>query len=296
MPAGLTIGNITQANASTGVTVSNAATVGQTYSAVLNLPNQGTIDFLVEATFTGSYNRVFDNTKASILRPADLTDVDATGNNPSGPVDADEECLNGATSGVGLCNNIKYNTVNGQEICQSSNITPVTYMLSPDGTQFENSTPLPLTLSAQNNGSNRTVGGALSTNGIQTFYIKTLNTKRTQTNVIIRSNALPDATADGPVSLCVDATGNPAISFKGSIATGSYEFSYTINNGAVQTVATPTGSDAATVAIPVTTSGTLIYKLTSVKDLATGCSQAKNVEVTVVVHPKPTQANVQLVQ
>ncbi|SOD14399.1 hypothetical protein SAMN06297358_1555 [Pedobacter xixiisoli] len=296
LPAGLTIGTVTQANASTGVTVSNTATVGQTFSALLNLPNQGAIDFLVEATFTGSFNRVFDNTKASILRPADLTDPDATGNNAAGPVDADEECLNGATTGVGLCNNIKYNTVNGQEICQGSNITPIIYTLSPDGTQFENSTPLPDGLSAQNAGNNRTVSGALSASGIQTFFIKTLNTKRTQTNVILRSNALPDATANGPVSLCVDATGNPAISFKGSGSTVSYEFSYAINNGAVQTVTTPTGSDTATIAIPVNNTGVFTYKLISVKDLATGCSQTKNVEVEVTIFPKPAQAHIQLIQ
>jgi len=296
LPAGLTIGNITQANASTGVVVANPSTVSQTYRALLDLPNQGFVDFIVEATFAGSLTRVFENMKASILRPRDLTDPDATGNNNAGPVDADEECLNGATSGEGICNNIKYNTVNGQEICQGSNITPVVYTLSPDGTQFENTNPLPTSLTTQTAGNSRTVSGALSASGIQNFYIRTVNTLRTQTNVTIKSNVLPDATVDAPVSLCVDASGNPAISFKGSSTTGSYEFSYKVNNGATQTVATPSGSDTATVAIPVATSGTLIYKLTSVKDLATGCSQAKDVDFTVVVHPKPAQAHVELVQ
>lgn len=296
LPAGLTIGAVTRTNISAGVVVNSPSATAQTYSAVLNLPNQGTIDFVIEATFTGGFTRVFENMKSSILRPADLTDPDATGNNAAGPVDTDEECLNGATTGVGLCNNIKYNTVNGQELCQGSNISPIVYTLSPDGTQFENTTPLPATLTAQNASSNRTVSGALSASGIQTFYVKTLNTKRTQTNVIIRSVAMPDATANGPASLCVDASGNPAISFKGSSSTGSYEFSYTINNGAVQTVSTPSGSDTATVPIPVTNNGTFVYKLVSVKDLTTGCSQAKNVEVIVVIHPKPPQTHIQLIQ
>ncbi|WP_182921537.1 DUF11 domain-containing protein [Pedobacter planticolens] len=186
LPAGLTISSVTPTNQSIGVNVSNGITGAQSYTASLDLPNQGTIDIVITATFTGSYTQVFSNTKASILRPADLTDPDATGNNALGPVNADEECLNGATSGVGLCNNIKYNTVNGQDICQGSNITPISYPLSPDGIQFENLTP-PTALILQDATGNRTISGSLSSSGIQLFYIKTLNTKRTQTNVIIRS-------------------------------------------------------------------------------------------------------------
>lgn len=293
LPAGLTITSVATANQSVGVAVSNAVTGAQNYTATLNLPNQGTIDIVIVATFTGSYNQTFSNTKASILRPADVSDPDATGNNALGPVNADEECLNGTASGVGLCNNIKYNTVNGQEVCQGSSITAVSYPLSADGTQFENSA-LPAALSSLDAGGNRTVSGTLSSSGIQTFYLKTLNTKRTQTNVIIRSNVLPTATIDGPPSVCVDATDNPAISFKGAGTTGAYEFSYTINNGSTQTVTTVSGSDTATVAIPVSSAGVFTYKLVSVKDLATGCSQAMNATVTVNVQPKPTKAHIQL--
>jgi uncharacterized repeat protein (TIGR01451 family) len=293
LPAGLTISSVATANQSAGVTLSNASTGTQSYTALLDLPNQGTIDIVIVATFTGSYNQIFSNTKASILRPADLSDPDATGNNIAGPVDADEECLNGAVSGVGLCNNIKYNTINGQEVCQGSAISAVSYPLSADGTQYE-SPALPTALSAQDAGGNRTVSGSLSSSGIQTFYIKTLNTKRTQTNVIIRSMALPDATASGPLSVCVDANDNPEISFEGSGASGAYEFSYTINNGSVQTVTTTSGSDTATVAISLSTAGVFTYKLVSVKDLTTGCSQAKNVAIVVNIQPKPTKAHIQL--
>lgn len=295
LPAGLTINSVAQANQSAGVTVANTNTGAQSYTASLNLPNQGTIDFVIEATFTGGFNQIFSNMKASILRPTDLTDPDATGNNAAGPVNADEECLNGALSGVGLCNNIKYNTVNGQEVCQGNNITAVSYALSADGTQFENSA-LPVALSSQDTGGNRTVSGSLSSSGIHTFLIKTLNTKRTQTNVIIRSNPLPNATADGPLSICIDANDNPVINFKGSNTSGAYEFSYTINNGSVQTVTTPSGSDTTTVPISLSSTGVFTYKLISVKDLATGCSQSKNVEVAVTIHPKPVKGHIQFTQ
>ena len=295
LPVGLTIGAITQTNQSAGVTLSNASVVGQNYTAILNMPNQATIDFVIEATFTGNFNQVFNDMKASILRPADLTDIDATGNNAAGPVDADEECLNGASSGVGLCNNIKYNTVNGQEVCQGSNIVPVNYTISPDGNQFENTT-LPQALTSQNNAGNRTISGNISSSGIHTFLVKTLNTKRTQTNVIIRTNSLPNATANGPLTVCVDDNGSPLVSFKGSGTSGGYEFSYTVNNGSVQTITTPTGSDTATIPVSVTSTGVFTYKLTSVKDLTTGCSQSKNVDVTITVKPKPSQAHIQLIQ
>ncbi|WP_169306835.1 DUF11 domain-containing protein [Pedobacter polaris] len=189
LPAGLTISSVTPANPSTGVSLSNGVTSAQSYTASLDLPNQAIIDFVIVATFTGSYNQTFD-IKASILRPADLSDIDATGNNAAGPVDPDEECKNGISSSVGLCNNIKYNTVNGQEVCQGSTIVSVSYPLSADGTQFENPT-LPTALSSQDAAGNRTISGSLSSSGIQMFYIKTLNTKRTQTNVIIRSYPKP---------------------------------------------------------------------------------------------------------
>ena len=90
------------------------------------------------------------------------------------------------------------------------------------------------------------------------------------------------------------ADDNPVISFKGSDALGAYEFSYTVNNGSIETVTTTSGSDTATIAIPLSSAGVFTYKLTSVKDLTTGCSQAKNLEVTVTIQPKPTKAHIQL--
>ena len=294
IPTGLIIGNITPTNITTGATVIGATTVDQNYTATLNLPNKGAIDFVIEATFTGGFNQVFSNLKASIMRPPDLTDPDATGNNSAGPVNPDEECLNGTSLAVGICNNIKYNTVNGQEVCQANLIAPINYTLSPDGTQIENS-DLPDALSVQNANGIRTVSGAISSAGIHEFHIKTIGTNRTQTNAIIRVIAPPNATADGPANLCVDATGNPVISFQGSIAGRSYEFSYRINSGPVQTITTPTGSDTATIPIPVGASGEFIYRLTLVKDLATGCSVVKNVAVTVTVNPLPAQAHIILI-
>ncbi|RZK75434.1 MAG: hypothetical protein EOO92_16225, partial [Pedobacter sp.] len=293
LPAGLTISSVTTANQSIGVVLNNSVTGAQSYTSSVDLPNQGTIDIVIVASFTGSYQQLFADLKASIIRPADLSDPDATGNNAAGPINADEECLNGASTGVGICNNIKYNTVNGQDVCLGSSITSINYPLSADGTQFENST-LPAGLSANNTTGNRTITGVLTSAGIQMLYIKTLNTKRTQTNVIIRANTLADATIAGPLSICVDASDNPMVIFTGNGGSGVYQFSYTINNGIVQTVNAAANSTTASVAIPLSNTGVFIYKLTSVKDLSTGCNQAKNLEVTVNIQPKPIKAHIQL--
>lgn len=293
LPAGLTISSVTTANQSMGVALNNSLISTQTYTSSVDLPNQGTIDIVIVATFAGSYQQIFADAKASIIRPADLSDPDATGNNAAGPINADEECLNRASTGVGICNNIKYNTVNGQDVCLGSSIASINYPLSADGTQFENST-LPAGLSANNTTGNRTITGVLTSAGIQMLYIKTLNTKRTQINVIIRANTLADATIAGPLSICVDASDNPVVSFTGTGGSGVYEFSYTINNGTVQTVNAVANSTTASVAIPLSNTGVFIYKLTSVKDLSTGCNQAKNLEVTVNIQPKPIKAHIQL--
>lgn len=293
LPAGLTISSVNLSNQSAGVVLNSSSNTAQSYVASLNLPNQAMLDVVIVATFTGSYNQIFANTKASILRPADLSDPDATSNGATGPMDADVECINGAPSGVGLCNNIKYNTVNGQDLCQGTAISPVSYALSADGTQFEHST-LPASLTAQDASGKRTIAGVIAAAGIHSFYIKTQNTKRTQTNAIIRTVEAPNATVEGPLNVCVGATDNPVITFKGSGSSDGYEFSYQLNNGNVQTVSTIAGVADATVAIPLTSAGQLTYKLTAVKNLATGCSQTKNLSVVVDIQPKPTKAHIQL--
>ncbi|RYY32833.1 MAG: DUF11 domain-containing protein [Sphingobacteriaceae bacterium] len=293
LPAGLTISSVNLSNQSAGVVLNSSSNTAQSYVASLNLPNQATLDVVIVATFTGSYNQIFANTKASILRPADLSDPDATSNGASGPMDADVECLNGAPSGVGLCNNIKYNTVNGQDLCQGTAIIPVSYALSADGTQLEHSA-LPTALTPQDASGNRTIAGVIAAPGIHSFYIKTQNTKRTQTNAIVRSVEAPDATIEGPLNVCVGATDNPVITFKGSGSSDGYEFSYQLNSGNVQTVTIIAGVADATVAIPLTNAGQLTYKLIAVKNLATGCSQTKNLSVVVDIQPKPTKAHIQL--
>ena len=99
-------------------------------------------------------------------------------------------------------------------------------------------------------------------------------------------NPLPTATIAGTIDVCQnDAT--PVITFTGSNGTAPYTFTYTINNGANQTVVS-TGNTA-TVNVPTGTAGTFVYDLVSVQDASsTTCSQAQAGSATVVVNPLPT--------
>ncbi|GAA0874644.1 hypothetical protein GCM10009118_10520 [Wandonia haliotis] len=104
--------------------------------------------------------------------------------------------------------------------------------------------------------------------------------------VTITVNPLPTATIMGTTEVCQNGT-SPVITFTGANGTAPYTFSYTINNGAVQTV-TSTGNSA-TVSVPTGVAGTFVYELVNVEDASsTSCSQSQSDLVTVLVNPLPT--------
>jgi gliding motility-associated-like protein len=100
-------------------------------------------------------------------------------------------------------------------------------------------------------------------------------------------NPLPAATLTGATTVCQNAT-EPVITF--TAAGGSvqpFTFSYTINNGPVQTISTISGNSV-TLNVPTTTPGNFVYDLVSVRDAsATACSQTQTGSVTVIVNPLP---------
>ncbi len=103
----------------------------------------------------------------------------------------------------------------------------------------------------------------------------------------ITVNPLPTASISGSASLCTNAA-SPTITFTGSGATAPYTFSYTINNGPVQTLTTVTGNTA-TLAVPTNIAGTFTYTLLSVKDgSTTQCSNLQNGTAVITVWPLPT--------
>lgn len=99
-------------------------------------------------------------------------------------------------------------------------------------------------------------------------------------------NPLPVAQIAGDATVC-ENDGQPVVTFTGANAQGDYEFTYTINGGAPQVIATA-GSSSVGLNVPTGTAGTYTYELLNVVDLTTGCQQAQNGTATVVVNPLPT--------
>ena len=98
-------------------------------------------------------------------------------------------------------------------------------------------------------------------------------------------NALPAATISGTTSVCQNAAA-PTIAFTGTNGTAPYTFTYTINGGAQQTVAS--SGNTATVTVPTGTAGTFTYALVSVKDASsTLCTATVSGSATVTVNALP---------
>ncbi|MEZ2441110.1 gliding motility-associated C-terminal domain-containing protein [Chitinophaga sp. RCC_12] len=102
-PAALTGVTVTPTITGTAAIVSGGV-IGNAYSATVNMNNGAVISYVISGTVSAVPAGGNLLTKSSILRPADVTDPDATNAASSIPTDPDVEC-NGAPSGTG-CNNI----------------------------------------------------------------------------------------------------------------------------------------------------------------------------------------------
>jgi gliding motility-associated-like protein len=103
-------------------------------------------------------------------------------------------------------------------------------------------------------------------------------------------NPLPTAIIGADATVCVGAA-SPVITFTGSngAAGSNYQFTYSINGGANQTITT-SGGNTATINVLTATPGTYTYTLISVQDVVTGCSQAVSAPgntAVVTVNPLP---------
>jgi gliding motility-associated-like protein/uncharacterized repeat protein (TIGR01451 family) len=111
VPAGFTIASLSDitVNNSCGTVNSAAIDASGNYTALLDLPNGCVITFDITGRAGAALAGGPLNMEASIMRPNDVTDSDATNPDPAvPPTDPHVECENG--TGTESCNNIKYNS------------------------------------------------------------------------------------------------------------------------------------------------------------------------------------------
>jgi hypothetical protein len=128
-------------------------------------------------------------------------------------------------------------------------------------------------------------GATIAASGTYNLTVTDANgcSTNSTTNAIV--NPLPTATIAGTTAVCQNSSA-PNITFTGGVGTTPYTFTYTINGGANQTVATSTGNSV-TIPAPTGTTGNFIYSLVSVSD-ANGCSQLQSGTATITVNTLPT--------
>lgn len=143
---------------------------------------------------------------------------------------------------------------------------------------------LPVTGLSSITASNPTV--TLSNSGSIIYVVKTTSLGcNSFDSVKVKVNPLPTATASGTISVCKDAA-SPNVTFSGTGSIAPYIFTYSINGGADQTLATG-GGNSLTIAVSTNTAGAFTYSIVSVQD-ANSCTQSQSGSATVTVNPLPT--------
>ncbi|WP_316829641.1 Calx-beta domain-containing protein [Pedobacter aquatilis] len=148
-PAGFTINSATITSSTGTVSQQSGATnAGNVFSSKLDMSSGSTATYTIVGTVGTSLAGSNIAVEASMLRPADTTDPDATDPSTSGtPTDPHQECKNGTANET--CNNIAYNT--GVFVNNYASVTASTPNAS------EPSTNGAFTISIQNASANATV-------------------------------------------------------------------------------------------------------------------------------------------
>jgi len=152
VPAGFTITGVTYVNSQGTVVVVTGAVdpVTGNYIADLNMTNGSEIVFTITGTVGSSLAGLPLNVEASIIRPADVTDIDATNPGTTPPTDPHLECLNGTA--VENCNNIAYNNLNVAAIADLRVVKTANATVPTVGQQVT------FTVAVTNNGPNAATG------------------------------------------------------------------------------------------------------------------------------------------
>src|SRR5690606_13206746 len=280
VPSGFTIENLSDiiySMACTGAAVRDLALdVNGNVTALLDIPNGCSIEFRITGKVGEALVCQPIAVEASIMRPNDVTDIDATNPDPFvPPTDPHVECLNGTTTES--CNNIKYNdaiTVTPAAPVSNGNI------LGCDGDTLTASATVPsgstIIWYDAPSGGNLVSTPQLNTVGTVNYYAETntgacTSSQRTQVSLTI--NNLPNVVINNPVPVCEPATIDLTAP---EVTTGSetfLDFSYFTDPSATVPLPDPT---------TVGTSGTYYIKASSMF----GCTIISPVIVDIIGRPE----------
>jgi gliding motility-associated-like protein len=182
-------------------------------------------------------------------------------------------------------------TISGTTSICSGATAVITFNGTPNATVTYTVDGVNQTITLDTNGTAMLTTPALSANS--TYNLVSVNSTACNQTVsgsaLITVGSLPTATISGTTAVCLN-TANPQIVFTGANGAAPYTFTYTVNNGAAQTITTTTG-DSVSISVPTSATGVFIYQLTNVSSASlASCSQAQTGSATITVEALPTVA------
>ncbi|WP_139205883.1 gliding motility-associated C-terminal domain-containing protein [Pedobacter sp. ok626] len=287
LPVGFTVTGITRSF--TNVLASENGIVQDIsgYRSSLDLPANCEVTYTIVGTLDVAALGQDLHVEASIMRPKDVTDPDATNTVfDLAPTNPHDECKNGTA--IEACNNIKYNTVKRLEVCAGSAISPFVYDLIAGGSSFFTE-GMPGWLTAALSSGKVTFSGTTTTAGLYLFTVGTDASHRYKATYVINVNPLPTV-VNQPVSTPVCERTDAVFSITSLAADDSYQWQYE-EAGVWMNFVDGTGITGATttalkiLAIPVSFNGKKIRVAIS---SVSGCSTISS-EITLVVNARPTE-------
>ncbi|UYQ94638.1 Ig-like domain-containing protein [Chitinophaga horti] len=251
-----------------GATVTASSTTATQLNATLNMNNGGTVTFTITGTISSLPAGGNLAVTASIMRPADYTDPDATNPDAAAPTDPQSEC-DSAPSGVG-CNNIKISTLVVSPVPTTSNagadqalcaVTTATLAgntpAAGTGTWTQVSGPNTATITTPG-ASNTTVTGLVAgTYNFRWTIASGVCTVSADDVAITVLPALANNTVTAPATTTFCASGDPAV-ITGSTPTGGtgvygYQWQSSTDNVTFTNISGATGTSYDPPAISATT-------------------------------------------
>ena len=142
-PSGFSFTSVSDAQTSGVSSISNNSSTTTQFTATTDLQNAAILTLTIKGKATAAGN--LNNISASILRPADVTDPDATNPDSAIPTDANAEC-DAAPSGAG-CNNIK----TAASVTITSSVITILNAIETEGTNVVKNITFPVSIPAAAN-------------------------------------------------------------------------------------------------------------------------------------------------